>query len=82
MQVILSRDAQKHFRLIPESEKSKIKKKLFLLKDGPLAGKKLGGELSGKRSLKSWPYRIVYSINIREKIIEVADIIHRQGAYK
>lgn len=82
MQVILSKAAQKHFRLISESEKSKIKKKLFLLKNDPLAGKKLGGELAGQRSLKSWPYRIVYFINIKEKIIEIADIIHRQGAYK
>lgn len=82
MQVILSKNAQKHFRLLPDPEKIKIKKKLFLLRDDPLAGKKLDGELAGRRSLRSWPYRIIYIINIEGKVVEVSNIIHRQGAYK
>lgn len=82
MQVLLSKNAQKHFQLLPESEKNKICKKLSSLRDDPLAGKRLGGELSNRRSLKSWPYRIIYTINIKEKAVEVSDILHRQGAYK
>ncbi len=82
MKVVLSKTAQKHFHLLPESEKKKIKRNLVILKDTPLAGKKLEGELSESRSLRSWPYRIIYTINLKDKIIEASDILHRQGTYK
>ncbi len=59
MQVVLSKNAAKQFSRLPKSEQTKIKKKLHLLETDPLAGKKLAGELSGRRSLKSWPYRII-----------------------
>lgn len=82
MHLILSKDAQKHYRLFPQSEQKKIKKKLSQLTNNPLLGKKLEGELSKFRAFRSWPYRIIYTINPVDKIIEVSDILHRQGAYK
>jgi len=82
MQIILSKDALKHFEHFPKSEQSKIRKKLLTLLENPTSGKKLSGQLDGLRSLRSWPYRIVYKINAFEHRIEVSDIIHRQGAYK
>ena len=82
MQVILSKDAQKHFNHFPASDQLKIKKKLLTLQTSPYEGKKLGGELDVYRSLRAWPYRIIYQINEDLKSIEVSDIQHRQGAYK
>ncbi|MBI4089719.1 MAG: type II toxin-antitoxin system RelE/ParE family toxin [Candidatus Levybacteria bacterium] len=82
MQVILSKDAAKHFKRLPKSEKLKIEKKLLSLRDNPYSGKKLSGELNKSRSLKAWPYRIIYLINESKRTVEVSDILHRQGAYK
>ncbi|MBI3379447.1 type II toxin-antitoxin system RelE/ParE family toxin [Candidatus Gottesmanbacteria bacterium] len=82
MQVILSKDAKKQYDHLPQREQKKIKKKLSSLEVNPLAGKKLSGELSLYRSLRVWPYRIIYTINESQKRIEVSDIEHRQGAYK
>lgn len=82
MQVVLSHDAKKHYNRLPASEQKKIKSKLLLLKENSYSGKKLGGELASYRSLRAWPYRIIYHINNKEQRVEVTDILHRQGAYK
>ena len=80
MDVILSKDSQKQFEHLPSSEQINIKKKLVALENNLLVGKKLAGELAQLRSLKAWPYRIIYYIN-KDKVF-VTSIIHRQGAYQ
>lgn len=82
MQVILSKVAKKQYDHLPPPEQKKVKKKLLSLEINPLAGKKLSGELSLYRSLRIWPYRIIYTLNEKEKRVEISDIEHRQGAYK
>lgn len=82
MDIVISKDAQKQYKRLPKSEQIKIKKKLLSLKTDPLAGKKLGGELKGRRVVRAWPYRIIYSINETENRVEVSEILHRQGVYK
>lgn len=82
MQFVVTAEAQKQYSRIPKSAQTKVKKKLNLLKDNPLIGKKLEGELSSFRSLRSWPYRIIYKINYSDKRIEVVTILHRQGSYR
>ena len=82
MKVILSKVAEKHYKKLPQTEKIKVKRKLSLLETNPLLGKKLEAELQNSRSLKAWPYRIIYKIDFVKNLIEVSDILHRQGAYK
>lgn len=82
MDVIIAKGAQKQYKRLPQSEQSKIKKKLATLSEDPRAGKKLEGELKGRRVLRVWPYRIIYSINTKDQQVEVSDIVHRQGVYK
>lgn len=82
MELILSKNAQKNFKRLPKSEQLKIRKKLLVLSQNPLSGKKLVGELKDSWSIRAWPYRIIYKINAGEHRIEVRDILHRQGAYK
>ncbi len=82
MRVILSNDALKQYEHLPKKEQTKIRKKLHALEQDPYSGKKLAGELKGIRSLKVWPYRILYEINEAQKRIEVHKIAHRQSAYK
>lgn len=82
MDVVLAKDAQKQYKRLPKPEQTKIKKKLMVISQDPLSGKKLEGELKGRRVVRAWPYRIIYSINELTNTIEVSDVLHRQGAYK
>lgn len=82
MLVILSKSAQKEYQQLPKTDQSKILKRLHLLETEPLSGKKLMGELNDMRSLRAWPYRIIYIINTSQKRIEILKIAHRQGVYK
>lgn len=82
MQVVLSKDAQKQYKHLANTEQKKVKRKLILLESDPLAGKKLSGEFEESYSLRSWPYRIIYVINKQKKRVEISAILHRQGVYK
>lgn len=82
MKVVLAKEAQKQYKKLPKSEQAKVKKKLEVLSTDPHAGKKLSGILEGRRSIRAWPYRIIYQVNKADQQVEISDIEHRQGAYK
>lgn len=82
MDVLLTKDADKYYHTLRQSDQKKVDKKIDLLKSQPTSGKKLGGEFEGLRSLKSWPYRIFYYTDDKRKAIIITSILHRQGAYK
>jgi len=73
--------AQKDLDKLPKTEARKIFKKTQILKEFPFAGKLLGGEFEGVRSLRAWPYRILYHVDPKAGI-KILTIKHRQGAYK
>lgn len=79
--VVLSKNAEKDFSRLPETEKRKIIKKIKLIQEEPFAGKLLKGELKGRLSLRAWPYRVIYEFRPPKSIL-ILKIIHRQGAYK
>lgn len=82
MQLVLSKNAEREYKKIPQREQKKVKKKLASLESNPHSGKKLGGELAAFHSVRAWPYRIIYRIDKERNIIYVEKIQHRQGAYK
>lgn len=82
MQVTVTPEAQKQYQHLPKPEQKKIKRKLTVLEHNPLAGKKLSGNLAQMRSLRAWPYRILYYIDTRKNEVYVVTIAHRQGVYK
>ncbi len=84
MRVLLTSDAEKQFLKLPKPERRKIEKKLKLLAENPHTGKKLAGEYANQRSLRAWPYRIIYTVSpaSKQEVITVLVILHRQGAYK
>lgn len=82
MQVFITSHALKQYKHLPKIEQVKIKKKLLGLELHPQEGKKLSGEYSKLRSLKAWPYRIIYLIESKQNTIFVVTIAHRQGVYK
>lgn len=81
MKVFLTPSALKQYNLLPENFKLKVRKKLLFLENNPHEGKKLSGKLSEIRSLRVWPYRILYYIDKKSKKIYVVTIAHRQGIY-
>ena len=82
MEVIVTPKALKQYNHLPKTEQVKIKKKLLFLEQNAQEGKKLSGEYNELRSLRAWPYRIVYFIDNKVKKIYVVTIAHRQGVYK
>ncbi len=81
MEVILSKDARKQLEKLPKANQVKVRKKLMAIADNPTIGKKLSGELKDIRSVRAWPYRILYEINKKENRIEIHKIAHSQGVY-
>ncbi|MBM3205426.1 type II toxin-antitoxin system RelE/ParE family toxin [Candidatus Shapirobacteria bacterium] len=81
MQVIITPKALRQYQHLSKPDQSKIRKRLLILEKNPQEGKKLSGKLLGIRSLKAWPYRIIYLIDRKQKQIFVITIAHRQGAY-
>ena len=79
MQIEYKPQVVKQMQKIPFVQRKKILHKLNQLMFDPLAGKTLRGELEGLRSLRAWPYRIVYELE-KEKII-IYSIVHRQSVY-
>jgi addiction module RelE/StbE family toxin len=82
MRVSVTPKALKQYDHLSKSEQVKVKKKILALEQDPQEGKKLSGEYAKLRSLKTWPYRIIYYIDSTQKIVFVVTIAHRQGAYK
>lgn len=82
MKIIITPEAIKQYSKLPKVEQKKIRKKITVLEQGPNAGKKLSGNFSELRSLRVWPYRILYYTNESQKTIYIVTIAHRQGIYK
>lgn len=80
MKVEYKPSVYKNLKKIPRKDKEKILKRIDLLPKRPVAGKKLRGDYANFRSLKAWPYRIIYKIE--KNIIMIYSISHRQSAYK
>ncbi len=67
--------------LHPEN-KRQIKKALGELQQDPYPGKDLQEGLSGYKSLRIKKYRVLYNINVKEKIIQILYICLRGDVYE
>jgi mRNA-degrading endonuclease RelE of RelBE toxin-antitoxin system len=70
----------KQLKMLPVVEQKKVLQKLLYLQENPFMGKQLKGELAGLRSLRAWPYRIIYEL-LGQKIT-VVSVAHRRDVYK
>ena len=78
--VLLKKRAEKDLRKLEKDARDRVVKKLTDLGQDPYIGKALQGEYNSYFSLRSWPYRINYTIGKKEIIIY--SIRHRQESYK
>jgi len=80
--VTITPKARKQLSRLPKDKQFQIDRKIPFLRDNPLLGKMLEGELAGYRSVRVWPYRIIYRFYPKQQVVEILHIEHRQGVYK
>jgi len=81
-QVHVSTRAQRDLRRIEKVYLAAVAAALRRLPEDPLAGKLLGGDLEGLRSLRVGMYRIVYRFDPRGQVVDVVWIRHRREVYR
>lgn len=82
MKVVYSNKAVKGLKRIPQDYKNRILRAIGSLAEQPFAGRPLTGDLDGRYKLVMWPYRVIYRLQIKEQVVYIIAISHRQGAYK
>lgn len=78
----LTAQARKDRAKIPEPIRERVDRALDALRRDPFQGKSLQGDLKGARSIRVWPYRIVYQMYRRELVVIVIGIPNRKDAYR
>lgn len=81
-QVNLSNSARKGLKKLDKRFQEKVIISLRLLKTNPFLGEKMSGDFQGSYRIKFYPIRVIYTVDIKNKIIIVRAIGHRQGIYK
>jgi len=81
-QVNLLNSAKKDLKKLDKRFQKKTILILRLLKENPLLGVKMEGQLRGWFKIKTPPLRIVYTVDFENKIIWVRAIGFRGGVYK
>lgn len=79
MRIAVSPQAREQILKLPKTEQKKVSRRIYQLSTGSIHGKKLKGNLAGKRVVRAWPYRIIY--RQQDNNLEIVAIIHRQRAY-
>jgi mRNA interferase RelE/StbE len=78
----LRQSARKELDRLEDGAQRRIGLVFESLKANPFQGKELKGDLRGFRSVRVWPYRIIYEIRKHELIVFVVEISHRKDAYR
>ena len=78
MQILVTKQAKKDLEKIPKKIYQRISEDIFLLAENPfpLNSKKLHSEDSFYR-MRIGDYRVVYQLNVKERIIIVTKVKHR-----
>jgi len=75
--VHIPKTPRKSLKKIPLPWQVRIIDALTMLETQPYVGEKMQGEYSDFRKIKVWPYRIIYRIREKTKLIEIMEIEHR-----
>jgi len=84
-EVLISHEAEKHYKKQDRDTKRRINKCIDVLSKEPLFGphiKKLHGELEGKHRYEVGSIRIIYEVNVKNKMVEIKAIRGRGDVYK
>lgn len=77
-----SRTAAKSLMSFDAQTKKRLEEAILEIAGNPLLGKKLRGNFAKEhlRSLKIWPYRIIYRFNSRS--LDIVYVEHRKDVYR
>jgi len=78
----ISTKAATELKKISQLHKEAIVNALQEIQEDPLIGKSLTRELTGRFSYKVGVYRIIYTINKKDKLIQIITAGHRATIYK
>lgn len=78
----ISKEVDKDIIKLPLAIQNRIEKAFDLLKENPLLGIKLHGQLKGYSKFRIGDYRIVYKFSSKRQLVEVVKVEHRQGVYR
>jgi mRNA interferase RelE/StbE len=79
--IYIANKAKRELKKISQSHQEAIISALKDIGEDPLSGKPLTRELSGKFSYRVGVYRIIYTINQQDKIIQIITAGHRSTIY-
>lgn len=84
-EIFVSSEAEKYYKRQDKDTKRRLNKCIENISKEPLSGshiKKLHGELEGKYRYEMGGHRIVYEVNIKDRIVEIKSIRGRGDVYK
>lgn len=77
----LTAKAKKELKNLSKEDKLSIGEIIEGLKEGPLFGKPLDRDLTGRFSYRFGVYRIIYKVNLEDKVINVLSAGYRGIVY-
>lgn len=80
--LVINKKANKDISKLPLLIQNRIDKAFDLIKENPICGAKLHGELVGYYKFRVGDYRIVYIFDKANKTVTIVKIEHRQGIYR
>jgi len=80
-QIVLLSSAEKELDKLPLKSRILVFSGIEGLAENPYEGKKLKGELQDCYSLRIWPYRVIYGIKKKERVVIIIRIGQRGSVY-
>lgn len=78
----ITAQAKKELKLIKQTHESAINLAIEDIQEDPFAGKPLNRELTGHYSYRVGAYRIIYKVNLKDKIVIILTAGHRATIYQ
>jgi mRNA interferase RelE/StbE len=72
----------KQMESLPNKDQDRVLSAFDLLRENPTAGKQLEGKYKGFRSLRVWPYRIIYAVDHSIITVTVVKMGNRKDVYR
>jgi mRNA-degrading endonuclease RelE of RelBE toxin-antitoxin system len=75
--IFVPNSVKKSLAKIPLPWIFRMGKTIDSLETNPYIGEKMGGYLKDKRKIHVWPYRIIYTVNEKKRIVIIQEVAHR-----
>ncbi len=80
--VEIKNKAKKEMQSLPKKDQQRLLAAFDVLRVNPLAGKQLHDKYKGLRSLRVWPYRVIYAVDHGIITVTIVKVGHRKDVYQ